>query len=524
MSRPRRTAGTKRTSDANPGADARVRSPKAAMPSIQGLTKKIEALEKELAATREERDELQVDEGRWRSLAEQSPLGIIAYRPDGTVKYANPALTRLFELTQQEHDLLVAHYNILEDPQLREAGALGLIRRAFAGEVTILPTVEYRRASPIEGHPVRRLLEGLMYPVRDRKGAIREVVLIHTDITPLKTAQEDLRKSRDQLRRQLAELEHLYATAPVGLALVDPDLRYVRINEMMAAINGRTTEEHVGRAIREVLPDLADDLEPVYRRVIETGEPALDIELPRGDRGRAGHGAGLAGEGYHPLRSEEGRVSAVSTVVRDITNRKPAETALRESQERFRELAENIREVFWLFDLEKQQVVYASPAFEAVWGRSLQSLYEDYGEWGRSVHPEDRAFAEESFARIAGSEGGETREYRILRPDGEVRWISDLGFVVRDDAGRAVRVAGIAEDITERKRQEAEHRHFEARIQHAQKLESLGVLAGGIAHDFNNLLMGILGNADLASGEARPGVAEPGVPREDQGRAQRPPS
>jgi PAS domain S-box-containing protein len=160
--------------------------------------------------------------------------------------------------------------------------------------------------------------------------------------------------------------------------------------------------------------------------------------------------------------------------------------------------------VFWLFDRQEKRVIYASPAFETVWGRPVDTLYRDYGEWGRSVHPEDRAFAAESFARIAESGGGEPREYRILRPDGEVRWISDRGFAVRDEAGRVVRIAGIAEDITERKSREEEHRRLESRVQHAQKLESLGVLAGGIAHDFNNLLMGILGNADVALARLAP--------------------
>ena len=86
--------------------------------------------------------------------------------------------------------------------------------------------------------------------------------------------------------------------------------------------------------------------------------------------------------------------------------------------------------------------------------------------------------------------GGEPREYRIVRPDGSIRWVSDRGFAITDDTGQVCRIAGIAEDITENKL-------LEAQLRQAERMESLGTLAGGIAHDFNNLLMGIQGRSSL---------------------------
>jgi PAS domain S-box-containing protein len=178
--------------------------------------------------------------------------------------------------------------------------------------------------------------------------------------------------------------------------------------------------------------------------------------------------------------------------------REQAQEALRASEERFREMADHVGEVFWLMDPLEQRVIYANPAYEKIWGRSVERLYADYAEWTDSVHPDDRAEAEAAFTRLLESEGLEPRMYRIVRPDGTVRWISDRAFPVRDATGQIVRIAGIAHDVTDQKTQEAEHRLLQAKMQHAQKLESLGVLAGGIAHDFNNLLMSVLGNADLA--------------------------
>ena len=140
---------------------------------------------------------------------------------------------------------------------------------------------------------------------------------------------------------------------------------------------------------------------------------------------------------------------------------KRVEEALRESEERFRELAENIREVFWLFDWNEQKVIYVSPAYETVWGRSIEDLYNRYEEWAESIHPDDLNYAQESFAKIAETGGGETREYRIVRPDGSVRWVSDRGFAITGDDGKVLRIAGIAEDITERKRAEEALRESE---------------------------------------------------------------
>jgi diguanylate cyclase (GGDEF)-like protein/PAS domain S-box-containing protein len=139
-----------------------------------------------------------------------------------------------------------------------------------------------------------------------------------------------------------------------------------------------------------------------------------------------------------------------------------AEKALRESELRFRQLAETIRDVFFIIDLTSSQIFYVSPAYEEIWGRSCESLYGQPGSWTDSIHPDDRDQVLEKFAerRIAGFD----YEYRILRPDGGLRWVRARGFPVLDERGKPYRIAGVAADITQSKRAEEELRESERRF------------------------------------------------------------
>ena len=135
------------------------------------------------------------------------------------------------------------------------------------------------------------------------------------------------------------------------------------------------------------------------------------------------------------------------------------------------EMAENIRDVFWVFDWRAQGVIYVSPAYKELWGRAIEDIYARNEEWDESVHPDDRQAAAEAFARVAETGVDELREYRIVRPDGTVRWISDRACAVRDEDGVVTHLTGVAEDITERKQAEEEARTSRVRLEAA--MESL---------------------------------------------------
>jgi PAS domain S-box-containing protein len=195
-----------------------------------------------------------------------------------------------------------------------------------------------------------------------------------------------------------------------------------------------------------------------------------------------------------------GDVPHAQTVINDITERKRAEAASRESEARFRALAENIDEVFWVTQPDGT-CVYASPAFERVWGRTCDELYRDSQLWLDAVHPEDRDRVRAVVPIATRTRNDYAHEYRILRADGTLRWIRDRGSAVRDECGHIVRFVGIAEDITEQ-------HALEDQLRQAQKMESLGLLAGGVAHDFNNLLAVIAACSGMLSEEVEKGSSQ----------------
>jgi len=184
------------------------------------------------------------------------------------------------------------------------------------------------------------------------------------------------------------------------------------------------------------------------------------------------------------ILAEKSRAELLSV----IEDEQQAGSQLRESEVRFRELAENIDEVFWITDPLGQQLLYVSPAYEIVWHRTCASLYASPHNWLDTIHPDDHP---QVVAAVKGQASGDYDEtYRILRPDGSIRWIHDRAYLVRDAQGQTIRIVGTAMDITESKNLEAQYLRI-------QRMESIGTLAGGIAHDLNNVLAPIMMSIEL---------------------------
>jgi PAS domain S-box-containing protein len=168
------------------------------------------------------------------------------------------------------------------------------------------------------------------------------------------------------------------------------------------------------------------------------------------------------------------------------------ERELRENEERFRQLAENIADVFWIFDPRDVRLLYVSPAYERLWGCNSHTLYADSSAWLERVHPEDRAGVRAAFNALLRFEDYE-QEYRLLMPDASERWIRDRGFPIQDEMGSNYRVARISEDVTAQKKAEKA-----LQVAAARKDEFLATLA----HELRNPLAPMRTAVELMNLEA----------------------
>jgi PAS domain S-box-containing protein len=314
-------------------------------------------------------------------------------------------------------------------------------------------------------------------------GQVVKILGAYQDITAHKHAELALRSNEERFRTLIANLQ-------VGVALQNTEAEVVWCNQMALQLLGLTEDQFLGlTSYDESWNIINEDGSPVTAddqpapRVIATGKPVHGLVFGV-YRPATRDRVWLQVDG-EPEFNTDGTLKQVICTFGDITARKHAEIALRESEERFRQIAENIHEVFWVFDLSLRAVTYVSPAYEKIWGRKVNDVYKEPRDWINAVVVEDRQRVAMALDKLP-IEGRYAENYRISRPDGKIRWIRDQGFGVFNADGRLVRVVGTAQDITEA-------RDIESQLRQSQRLESIGTLTGGIAHDFNNILAGILG-------------------------------
>ncbi len=238
----------------------------------------------------------------------------------------------------------------------------------------------------------------------------------------------------------------------IGLLFWDIEGNILDANDAFLKMVGYTRAELVSGAVRwkDLTPSEYSALDyKAIAQVAETGSaPPYEKEYIRKDGTRFPI---LIGGAFLEGSQQQG-----VCFVLDISDRQRAENELRESEQRFRQLAENINQVFWMGTPDLSQILYISPAYEEIWGSSCSQLLEQPRSWMDSVHPEDRERLEVALKKR--QLGDYDEEYRIVRLDESVRWIRSRVFPIQDATGQVYRLAGIAEDITKRKRAEAEIR------------------------------------------------------------------
>jgi two-component system, cell cycle sensor histidine kinase and response regulator CckA len=314
------------------------------------------------------------------------------------------------------------------------------------------------------------------------------VAITSRDITKRKQTQESLAESEARFR-------HLVESASDGIYRIDTRGVFTYANPIASRLLGFDPAEPgiVGRLYLDfVRRDYHKQGIALYKRQVAERIPVTYWEFPA----IALDGRELwIGQNVH-IEQRNGWVTSLFAVARDITERKNAELALRESEERHRFLAEHSTDM-----LSRQSpdgiILYASPVSLTLLGYAAEELI------GTSIfehcHPDDLEPMRAASARLLGNEGIETLSYRIRRRDGQYVWFETTSQAVRDPkTGLVAEVLSVSRDVTERRRLEEE-------LRQAQKMDAVGQLAGGVAHDFNNLLTAIRGFSDLLAQSVEPG-------------------
>lgn len=408
------------------------------LPRGEGGGAGILAVTRDVTARKQAETELKHSEERLRSMLASMEEVVWSSSVDGSeILYASPAVDRVYGRSATE---------FIGRPSLWLDMIHSEDRPAVEQAIQTLPRfghfdLEYRVRHP--NGEVRCLRHRGRLITDDRGRPIRIDGMV-SDVTKTKTAESAMRKAQERF-------EDIFESSKDAIGYVSLDETFVLANEAFATLTGYSREELLSKTHRDLTP-------PEFRiaqakqaaRVLQTGEPAeYEKEYVRKDGSRVPVAVTL-----FLVKGDDGKPDGVAAIVRDITERRRAEQALRESEERFREMAETVEEVIWILGLHPHQVLYVSPAFVRIWGLSPDDLYRDPGAWMQVVHAEERDRVAAQFTRWLADEGRETEydvEYRIVRPDGIIRWIHDRGSLIRNKEGRIYRATGIAEDITDRK-------------------------------------------------------------------------
>ncbi len=376
-------------------------------------------------------------EERYRLLADHAEDFVALHDTEGNRLYVSPSFYRRTGWTIE--DVQATDWRARRHPD-----ELALIERVRAANLAGQSTNIEHRIHCKDGSWI--WVESRCKPLTDAEGKVWRLVLWSHDITGRKQAEAARGESEQRFRS-------IYQHAATGIAMNELDGRFVQCNAAFCQITGYSEQELCAmqfpslihpedrtenmKAAARLLNEEIQSFEIENRYVRKNGEPVWVHKF------------------ISLLRDERGRATHMVALVTDITERKHAEAALRESEERFRQVTGAIDQVFWMTSADKLQVLYISPAYEHIWGRTCQSLYDSPRAWIEAVHPEDRPRLIQS-ATTRQASGEYDVEYRIIRPDGSERWIHDRAFPIPDASGAVRRIAGVAEDITERRRLESE--------------------------------------------------------------------
>jgi len=382
-------------------------------------------------------------ESRYRTLFEGVPVGLYRATLSGQVLDANPALLQLLGFPSRESLMAMNMRDVYVDPKARRQF---LDRLERAGEVHDME-LQWKRY----GGQIITVRKGAR-PVRDPSGRLLHYEGVVEDITERKRARQELQES-NQFRQEIIH------GAGEGIVVYDRDLRYIVFNRYMEKMTGLPAERVLGRRPLEAFPFLRESgIDSLLARALG-GDTASSDDVPYliPETGNAGWAIAT----YGPHRDSAGQIVGVIGIVHDVTERRRAEQALRESEERFRLMADAAPVMIWTDDAEGMTTYFNKPWLDFT-GRTLA---QEIGLGSRdNIHPEDLPRFVEVYTAAQAARGPFQTEYRLRRRDGEYRWVLETAMPRSTAAGEFEGFIGSVIDISERRRAEEAVRESEERF------------------------------------------------------------
>jgi PAS domain S-box-containing protein len=329
--------------------------------------------------------------------------------------------------------------------------------------------------------------------VGDYHDVLRSIMFIVVSVLVIWLREENV-EAHEEARLAYEKINQIFRTTGNGLRVIDRNYNMIQFNEGFLRLLGLKREEVIGRKCYEVFRGPLCHTPDCTLNQILKGEERVECDIEKKHNDGTKIFCILTAT---PLRSSNGEIIGIVEDLKDITDRKIAEEALRESEARYRSFAKNFKGIIFQAGIDFKPIFYHG-AVKTISGYTEDDLISERPRWEDIIHKDDLPKIRDisKKLRIIPNFSVE-REYRILHKNEEIRWVDEIIQNICDESGVPILIQGVLYDITERKEAEQALLKSEERFLQAQKMEAIGRLAGGVAHDFNNLLTIITGNSDL---------------------------